>query len=297
MVRAFLYRNVLTLFHPLTSKALFMKRVLNIVWCLVFSFSLRAQSSGRSDVITKLNGEELSGKVVEISDNEVKFSYTGETLVYTFKKADIRQITYASGRTETFNKSVSSETKTDAATSGQTASTEKSAADHQNRVAILPFSYVTDGQNAADALSEKAQSACYSYLTKNAGSRQILDPRTTNTQLYKAGVHKDNMKGYTMDDLCNILGVEYVVAGVVTMNKSGISSQQSKTTDKSNDGSKQTSTHGTAEQEYETSVLLSIYNDKGSPVFNQDRKSVLSGQGAYKNTLEYLLKRSPLYSK
>ena len=156
---------------------------------------------------------------------------------------------------------------------------------HQNRVAILPFSYVTDGQPAADALGEKAQASCYSYLSKNAGSKQILDPRTTNAQLYKAGVRKDNMKGYTMDDLCNILGVEYVVEGVVTLNKSGVSSNQSKTTDKSDDGSKQTNVRGTAEQEYETTVLLSIYNDKGSPVYNQDRKSILSGQGAYKNTL------------
>ncbi len=100
-----------------------------------------------------------------------------------------------------------------------------------------------------------------------------------------------------MDDLCKILGVEFVVQGVVTVNKSGVSSQQSKTTEKSNDGSKQTSAHGTAEQEYETTVLLSIYNNKGSSVFNQDRKSILSGQGAYKSTIEYLLKRSPLYSK
>jgi hypothetical protein len=274
-----------------------MKRVLNVFLFLITSFIVQAQSSGKHDVITKLNGDELSGKVMEISDTEIKFSYPGETLVYTFKKTDIQKITYASGRTETFNKSTPSVTRTDPPSAGKTASAEKSAADHQNRVAILPFSYVTDGQTAADALSEKAQSACYSYLTKNAGSRQILDPRTTNAQLYKAGVHKDNMKGYTMDDLCNILGVEYVVEAVVTVNKSGVSSQQSKTTDKSNDGSKQTSVHGTAEQEYETTVLLSIYNDKGSSVYNQDRKSILSGQGAYKNTLEYLLKRSPLCSK
>ena len=274
-----------------------MKRVLRVLLFLIFSLGLRAQSTGKNDVITKLNGDELSGKVIEISDNEIKFSYPGETLVYTFKKTDIQKIVYASGRTETFTKTIPAETKTDPLSSEKTAPAEKSAVNHQNRVAILPFSYIADGQAAPDALSEKAQSACYSYLTKNAGTRQILDPRLTNTQLFKAGVHKDNMKGYTMDELCKILGVEFIVEGVVTVNKSGVSSQQSKTTDKSNDGSKQTSTHGTAEQEYETTVLLSIFNDKGSPVFNQDRKSILSGQGAYKSTIEYLLKRSPLYAK
>lgn len=274
-----------------------MKRLLHVLLVLIFSFSVRAQSPGRNDVITKLNGDELSGKVIEINDNEIKFSYPGETLIYTFKKTDIQKITYASGRTEIFNKTIPSETKPVPVNTDKTASAEKSSVDHLNRVAVLPFSYIADGQAAPDALSEKAQSACYSYLTKYAGTRQILDPRTTNTQLYKAGVHKDNMKGYTMDDLCKILGVEFVVEGVVTVNKSGVSSQQSKTTDKSGDGSKQTSVHGTAEQEYETTVLLSIYNDKGSSVYNQDRKSILSGQGAYKSTIEYLLKRSPLVSK
>ena len=274
-----------------------MKRLLHVLLFLIFSSSLHAQSPGKNDVITKMSGEELSGKVIEISDNEVKFSYPNETLVYTFKKTDIRKITYSSGRTETFNNSVPSETKPHDPATNKTATTANSAADHKNRVAILPFSYIADGQAGPDALSEKAQSACYAYLTKNAGTRQILDPRTTNAQLFKAGVHKDNMKGYTMDDLCKILGVEYVVEGVVTVNKSGVSSQQTKTTEKSDDGSKQTSAHGTAEQEYETTVLLSIYNDKGSSVYNQDRKSILSGQGAYKNTIEYLLKRSPLFSK
>src|ERR1700750_3129689 len=229
-----------------------MKRLLHVLLFLIFSFSLHAQSPAKTDVVTKINGEELSGKVIEINDNEIKFSYPGETLVYTFKKKDIRKITYASGRTETFNHSVSSGTKTDPPTADKAASTENPAPDHRNRVAILPFSYITDGQAAPDALSEKAQSACYSYLTKNAGTRQILDPRTTNTQLFKAGVHKDNMKGYTMDDICKILGVEFVVEGVVTVNKSGVSSHQSKTTEKSNDGSNQSSAHGTEEQEYET---------------------------------------------
>jgi len=273
-----------------------MKRLIHVLFLMIFSFGLYAQTPAH-DVITKTNGEELSGKVIEINDHEIKFSYTGETLVYTLKKADIRKITYASGRTESFNQTVTQEKKPDASALNKTVATENSVADHKNRVAILPFSYITDGQTAPDALSEKAQSACYAYLSKNAGSRQILDPRNTNTQLFKAGVHKDNMKGYTMDDLCKILGVEFVVEGVVTVNKSGVSSHQSKTTEKSNDGSKQSSAHGTAEQEYETTVLLSVYDDKGTYVYNQDRKSILSGQGAYKSTIEYLLKRSPLYSK
>src|SRR6476646_12029352 len=100
-----------------------MKRLIHVLFLMIFSFGLYAQTPAH-DVITKTNGEELSGKVIEISDNEIKFSYPGETLVYTFKKADIRKITYASGRTETFNNSVSSETKAGAPTQDKAALSE-----------------------------------------------------------------------------------------------------------------------------------------------------------------------------
>ena len=83
-----------------------MKRALNILLFVIFSLTLRAQSAGKPDLIVKINGDELSGKVIEMNDNDMKFSHTGETLVYTIKKADILKITYSSGRTEIFNKTV-----------------------------------------------------------------------------------------------------------------------------------------------------------------------------------------------
>ncbi|HZZ76673.1 MAG TPA: hypothetical protein VFE04_12120, partial [Puia sp.] len=85
-----------------------MKRILHVLLVLVLSFSVKAQSPEKNDVITKSNGDVLSGKVIEISDNEIKFSYPGETLIYTFKKTDIQKITYASGRTEVFNQTTPS---------------------------------------------------------------------------------------------------------------------------------------------------------------------------------------------
>jgi hypothetical protein len=283
-----------------------MKGAVYLLLFTIFSTGLRAQPSGKNDVIFKLNGEELSGKVIEINDNEVKFSYTGETLVYAIKKSEIFKINYASGRSELFSKTPPAESAASPQSAAGTSAPEKSAEIHLNRVAVLPFSYVADGQPAVDAVSEKVQTACYTYLTKNAGKYKIVDPRTTNAQLIKAGITRDNIKGHTMDELCNILGVEYVVEGLVTVNKSGFTSHQTGSgnsstsmNDKSNQKDKQTdfSSSTSAEQEYETSVTLGIYNDKGSNVYSQDRKSLLSTHGAYKNTLEYLLKRSPLYAK
>src|SRR5882762_427629 len=119
-----------------------MKRALNLVLYLIISQVLFAQPSTKNDVIFKLNGDELSGKVIEISDQEVKFSYPGETLVYSIKKIDIFKITYASGRTELFNKTLPSESKVDPSSGSKSSPPEKSGEDHHSRVAVLPFSYI-----------------------------------------------------------------------------------------------------------------------------------------------------------
>lgn len=46
-----------------------------------------AQQPAKNDVILKLNGEELAGKVLKINDGDIDFSYAGETLVYNIKKS------------------------------------------------------------------------------------------------------------------------------------------------------------------------------------------------------------------
>jgi TolB-like protein len=280
-----------------------------IVSCLVtFSQqSSKTQPAVKNDIILKLNGDELTGKVSKISDSDVEFSYAGEDLTYTIRKSDIMKITFASGRIEVFNKpALPSETKPQGAATTNPATTTTSATtssleDHHNKVAVLPFSFAKDGQLTADVMADEVQNECYSYMSKHSGVYTILDPRTTNALLIKAGVTKNNIKGYTMADLCNILGVEYVVDGMVSQNKTVQTTMQSNSGDikqkNNNKATYNSYSYGTATQSYKTNVNLGIYNDKGVSVYSQDRNSFWATQDAYKNTLEYLLKRSPLYSK
>lgn len=265
-----------------------------------------AQQTAKNDVILKLNGEELAGKVLKINDSDIDFSYAGETLVYNIKKVDIMKITYSSGRIEVFNKQpLPSEAKSQLTSSG-TSKDGPGLEEHHDKVAVLPFTFIRDGQAADDAISEQVQNECYSFMSKHAGIFNILPPRTTNALLIKAGVNKETVKGYTMDDLCNILGVEYVVEGIVNMNKTTQTNYQSssgssttKDNDKTDKKDKQYNnySYGTATQNFQTKLTLNMYNDKGSSVYAQDRTSFWNTQDAYKNTLEYLLKRSPLYTK
>ncbi|WP_119079364.1 hypothetical protein [Chitinophaga alhagiae] len=273
-----------------------MKKILPCLALLVVTLCTFAQSVPQHDVVLKLNGGELTGKVVKISDNDVDFVYANETLIYNIKKADIMKITFGSGRIEVFNKPPEP-------AGNQQAQGGPGLEEHHNKVAVLPFTFVRDGQPSDDAVSEEVQNECFAYMNKHAGVFTILNPRTTNALLIKAGVTKTNIKGYTMEDLCGILGVEYVVDGMVSMNKTTQTTYQSNTGSSSskNDNNKDrrynSSSYGTATQNYQTKLNLAIYNDKGANVYEQDRTSFWNTQDAYKSTLEYLLKRSPLYSK
>lgn len=274
-----------------------MKKLTGLIALCFLSILTFAQA--KNDVVLKTSGDELSGKVQAINDSAIVFSYAGETLTYSIKKSEIIKITYASGRIEVFNRP--------AAQPAAGASSKTSASnleDHHNKVAFLPFTFVKDGQASGDAVGDQVQQEAYSFLSKHAGIFTLLDPRTTNALLIKAGVTDQNIKGYTMEDLCNILGVEYVIDGAVNQNKTTqtittntYGQTKTKDDDDKKDKKYNSSTYGTAQQNYQTSLNLSIYNDKGVTVYSQQRNSFWNTQDAYKNTLEYLLKRTPLYTK
>jgi preprotein translocase subunit YajC len=67
------------------------------LFLFIFSLCFSLASTAQNDVVLKLNGEEMSGKVTEINDDNIRFIYKGETETYTIKKADIMKITFANG--------------------------------------------------------------------------------------------------------------------------------------------------------------------------------------------------------
>jgi hypothetical protein len=274
------------------------------------------EKSAKSDVVLKVNGDEMIGKITAVSDNEIKFIYEGESLEYSIKKTDILKVTYRSGRVEFFNRQpLPSEQKETAAPSAAEATPVKSArqfetaaGDHHNKVAILPFGYIRDGQAGAKEISNKVQSDAYSFLQKHSAGYTLLDPRTTNALLIKAGVTRDNIEGFTWDEICNILGVEFIVEGTVTIVKGmqSSSSNSSFNANSNNNGksynSGSTSAYGSttsnSAQYYGTSVVLNVFNDKNQNIYTDNHKAFLNSTNAqYNTTLEYLLKRIPLYRK
>lgn len=279
-----------------------MKNVITILFAVLFAAIGYAQTA-KSDIVTKMNGEEASGKVTEIGETAVKFIYDGETLVYSINKSDILKITFGSGRVEYFNKPAPA-----------------TAMDNRNKVAILPFSYLIEKQDAGEAMTYQVQSEAYSFLKKNTTVYDIQDPATTNALLAKAGVNAGNMRGFTMTELCHILGVEFVITGSIRQDKtttatyqSGVNTYDNKSRANSNtnntstgrgsignsssSGSSYNSSSSTTTDKYQTNMTMNVFNDSGKNLYSESHNSFWAVTNAYVTTLHYLLKRTPFIQK
>jgi hypothetical protein len=273
-----------------------MNRVLTLLVLSIVAISVFAQEEKSYDVVLKLNGDEHIGTVTEMDENIVKFVHKGESLCYTFKKADIMKITFASGRIEIIN-------EVPDAKEGETSGSQLES--HHNIIAILPFGYLIDKQMAGDEMSYKVQNECYSFLNNHIGELILQDPITTNALLIKAGINFETIRGFTMGEICNILGVEFIVSGLITQNRASVSSY-SGTSTKAKSSSKNvvdkifsgySSSYSSSVQNYQTSITMNIYTDKNTNIFSKDHTSFWNTDDAYKITLQYLLKHAPVYKR
>ena len=276
-----------------------MKKVLYLGAGLLCTFFAGAQNKSANDTIWKANGEVLVGKVTEVQANDLKFTYVNESLQYTLSKAELAKVKYASGRTETFGPAA-------VAANALPERAEQAASrpeDRRNKVAILPFGYIKNSQSVSDEMSYKAQNDTYTILSKHSGLHSVIDIRTTNTLLAKAGITRANLMKYTMEEICGILGVEFVVDGTITQNFSSATSSNTYNSTKK-DGRKEGERNNSgysntvSRDNYQTSVSLNIYTDKNNTIFSDERKALFTqSEGSYDSPLLYLLKRTPLYKK
>lgn len=272
--------------------------------CLCITFFTITSFAQNYDIVLKTNGEEMEGHVNSIDDRTIDFNYKNETLHYNVDKIDIAKITFSSGRVEFFNS-----TKAD----GSKANIE----DHHNKVAILPFAYIKDERDGSKSVSNRIQEETYTFFKNHNAELEYQDPRTTNTLLIKAGVTNNNIEGYTMGEICQILDVEYVIQGTVSVSKASKNTYGGTvTTSKKNgnayidknghligdiygSGKSKTYQANTSSiiQNYGTSMVMNIYNNRGDNLFSQEHESFWNTEDAYKITLKYLAKRTPFYKK
>ncbi|KAB1068785.1 hypothetical protein F6U93_05590 [Tamlana haliotis] len=275
--------------------------VAQIIICFfIFISTIHAQH----DVILKTSGEEMVGTVVQMNQNDLLFTYQNETIKYTVSKSDIVKITFTSGRVEFFNK--------------PKADTKQNLENHHNKVAILPFGYLKDQETSNAEMQKNIQSETYTIFNKKAHNLSFQAPKTTNLLLSKAGIVNNNIDGYTMGEIANILGVEYIIQGMVSIEKTSVTSTrntQSTTSPKknkayidkhghiigdiwsSNKGRTNSYSYSKQTQNYSTNITMNIYTDNGRNIYNKNHQSFWQTEDAYKITLDYLARRTPLFKK
>lgn len=256
----------------------------------------QSNSIAKSDKIVFLNGNAKEGKVIALANDKVQFVHRGETLNYAFSKKEIEKIEYASGRTEVITEKREQLVVTP-------------DADARNRVAVLPLAYIADGsESKMGNMPFLLQEMTIEFLKNSARELKFRSPAETNAVLAKAGINESNIRGYTPGDLAGILNVEYLIMGNVMQDRGSIVTVDHSRTDRRRkterdwDGYRtrqRTEGHGTSvtRQQIENQVSLSIYNEAGESIYTKSRHSLISTIDGYKNTLRYLLKRTPLYER
>jgi len=179
----------------------------------------------------------------------------------------------------------------------------------ENRVAILPISYVAEGNDIKlDEMRYRLQNIAHDYLRSDAMELKFQDPAETNAVLRRNGVNESNFREFTPKELAAILQVEYVLMGIVSQDFVGeatVIHTNRRDYDRRHDhrgryretNRRQTNGYSRTTQQLSTNIDLDVYNDKGENIYSKSRRSILSGVDAYKNGIHYLLKRSPLYKR
>lgn len=250
----------------------------------------------KEDVIYLMDGGQKKGKVITIGDEIIKFSYTGEELQYELKKSLIDKIVFANGREESFRSAGN------ASSTVNTTALQSNAIQGGNRLAVIPFEIASNDQGlTTDVMRREVQQACVDALRSRSLSIQVQDARTTNATLAKNNINLADIANHTPEELAKLLGVEYVILGVYDIeNKgtfsygSGVASYDDKKKDNKTKGTVVQSNNSYTSTNYDTKVLMTIYDATGRQLFSDTRKPFLGGVDSYKGALKTLAKRVPL---
>lgn len=258
--------------------------------CVMLPAQIIAQDGATYDKILMNDGEEKVGKVTAMNDNSISFTHKGETLTYKLNKQDVNKIEFSSGRIEFVNPE-GAESKDDGI----------GLQEHHNLVAVLPFSYISNvSEKMSDQMSTKVQADCIAAMKKKSGNFKFQDAVTTNALLAKYEISDANIASFTPDEIAHTLGVEFVVYGNVTVTRTGATSTNGNYYSGKNKGKKSTGYTigtGSTSTNFETTVQMDIYNEEGESIFTKSHEAFWQTNDAYLITLQYIIKRSPFYTK
>ncbi|MBF4466111.1 hypothetical protein [Flavobacterium sp. LC2016-12] len=278
------------------------KKVIAVILMLFVSVFGFAQGGKKLDKIIKRDYTIIEGTISKISDQTVEYSLPGEAIQISLDVSQIARIDFASGRSQTFDVSAGS---TSQPVSNQNVA---SAEMKPNTIAVLPVPYInSDTQVSSEDMAKFAQNDMYNKLldkSANIFPLTVQDLRTTNSLLHKAGIDHTNIDETPIADLEKILGVDNIIAAKIsyTMSTSSTASTygSGSTTWSNNDKKVKSNDYSTTTANTQMYYYYNVYFDmykSTTKIYSQTRKPFLNLKDSWIDSITYLLKRSPIYTK
>ncbi len=264
-----------------------MRKLIFILFMLAGAIA-SGQNKSNFDKIFFLNGDTLNVKIQKITDKEVDYLLPSTTFMNTVNKKRLNKIIFRDGQVQHFT----------AFTSPKKLIKREI---EKNKIAILPipFMWGEDGSLDTDEKAYFAQSRVYRYLqgkTKNISPLKLQTPRETNTLLKASGIEITKLNQIPIADLQNCLGVDYIIFSNIEYTFRKYLSSESEIKGKiDGDDIKGTSEGVTTEQTlFFYTVFIDVFHNEQN-IYSRTRKPLLKHRNSWLLSVEYLLKRMPIY--
>jgi hypothetical protein len=273
---------------------------------LLFSIVNSAQnkSASKLDKIIKKDYQVIECSISKMSDTAVEYSLPGETMVISLEVNKIARIDFASGRSQSFNTAAGTVTNAGLPASQVT----ENAPVKTNTIAVLPIPYVnSDNLQSSEDMAKFAQNDIYNKLidkSSNIFPLTVQDLRVTNSLLHKAGISSANIDDTPIEELQRILGTDNIIAAKIsyTITQGQTTSTYNSGTAKVNESSTRAKANSTSvtssntQEYYHYTVYFDMYKN-GTKIYTQSRKPFLNLKDSWIDSITYLLKRSPIYTR
>ncbi|WP_343854559.1 hypothetical protein [Algoriphagus jejuensis] len=127
-------------------------------------------------------------------------------------------------------------------------------------------------------MSKLVQSSTANFVRNEYRAITLQDPITTNAILGKNNIGHSNISNFAPEELAKILGVEFVIYGMLSITNKGAStyggartSYKAKDSGNSTKGNIFTSSSSTTTIDYDTTVDFRMFNDRGVNLYAQSR--------------------------
>ena len=254
------------------------------------------------DKIIKRDYSVLEGTILKMSDKNIEFTLPDEKMVNTLEISKIARIEFASGRKQTFELSSPDNQENE----NTTVAKVQDIPILKNTIAVLPIPFVnSESLTSSEEMAKFAQSDMYSKLIEKVSNifpLTVQDLRITNNLLRKAGIDYKNVDETPIEDIEKILGVDHIIASKVSytidisqekMEYNHGEIKQSGNNTKVNDFD---ISNTNIEKKFKYKVYFDIYK-MDSKIYTQNREPFLETKDSWMDSMQYLLKRCPIYTK